>query len=344
MKSFKNFFEKIKELDNKKKMIIMVSSFIALLFIVIAVVLLNVLRDKEVSMGNINNRGMVDTAGGKTYLYYYNTDVENGDNDKNGLYKISGNKVQELDKQKNVRYINASGNYIYYLVENDENKEIVKISKNGKNRTVLVDDIETGGATKNEIWVKGKNIYFIGSNNKLEVINKKGEDRKQVSNEEMLCFQIVNKDIYFISADYELKKMSLNGENVEKITNTNISSFQIYNKKIYYLNMNDEYLYEMDLDGDNAKEVIKNFVRYYNISDGYLYYNKTNEDNKMSIYRRKLNSKEDEKVVDLEGTYTYIGISGNWMYYIDKIEDNYYYYTTYRVKLNGKDKQVIKVE
>ncbi len=352
-KLFSDLLTKIKGLDKKKKIILLVVTIIVLALIILGIVLLVISGQKkksmEYAMGNLNNKGMVDSAGGTVYLDYYNTDIENGENvDKNGIYKLSGKKLKLIDKQAEVRSINVVGKWIYYVSidTSDYHKEIVKINKNGKDRTVLVDDIEGINPSGGEMFVKGKDIYFIGKNDKLETIRTDGKKRKQISNEELISFQIVDKNIYFLTVDYELKKMSINGENVEEITSVNMDSFQIEKDNIYYIDKADEYLKKMDLNGENISNVIENEVQYYNITDGNLYYQKVSEDNESSsIYKVNLKNNKETKVVDLNGAaYTNICVAGNWIYYVDKIEGNYYYYTIYRVKANGDKKEMLTVD
>ncbi len=346
-KSIVSLIDKIKKMDKKKKIILLVVSIIILILIITGICLLIFSGKKETSMGNLNNKGIAATSGGDVYFHYFNTNIEeDGNVDNNGLYEMSGNKLKMLDKQSLIRSVNVSGNWVYYVSidEQDYHREIIKISKNGKNKTVLVDDIEAKDPSGGEMLVHGNNIYFIGSGYKLETMKKNGKDRKQLSNEEMISFQIVDKEIYFLSLDYELKKMSINGENIEDVTSINITSFQVEEDSVYYIDKSDENLKKMDLNGENVSSVIDGVVRYYNITDGNLYYQKTSEDNTSSIYKMNLKKNEETKVVDLSGSYTTICIVGKWMYYVDKIENNYYYYTVYRVKTNGDKKEMISIK
>ncbi|MBR3152971.1 MAG: DUF5050 domain-containing protein [Clostridia bacterium] len=342
--AFKGWADKIVNLDKKKK-IILVVSLLAVLAVIFLVIFLLANRNKGVSMGNINNRGMADGSGNNVFFYYYNTDAENGGNKKQGLYKTSGKKFELLDEQDTVNYINVSGNYVYYVTRDpvDYHKEIVKISKNGKNKTVLIDDIANSNYSNCEMIVNKNKIYFIGSNNKLEIMDTKGENRKQVSNEDIYAFQIVGKDIYYISSSYEIKKMSIEGNDVEEISPTNVLSFQVVGNKIYYLNMNNNFLERMDLDGENQEVVIEEMINYYNITDNVLYFVRQNDENKMAIYKKKLNDDNETKIVDLKGSYTNICVVGKWIYYIDQMDDSYYYYTMNRIKTDGKDREQIEV-
>lgn len=349
-KFISNLLAKIKGLDKKKKIILLAITLIILILIVSGIVLLilsaNKQKSMEYAMGNLNNNGMVDSKGNTVFLNYYITDYYEDDKDF-GLYKVSGKKLELLDEQYYVRSINVVGKWVYYVTidKSDYHKEIYKIKTDGKDKSILVDDIEGADASGGEMFVKGKNIYFIGNNNKLETIRTDGKKRKQVSNEEMISFQIVDNEIYFLSIDYELKKMSINGENVEEVTSINMDSFQIAKKNIYYIDKSDSYLKKMDLNGENISNVIESDIRYYNISDGMLYYQKLSEEDEVnSLYKVNLKNGKETKIIDFNGAaYTCIGVAGKWIYYLDKMEDNYYNYTVYRVKTNGDKKEMLTV-
>ena len=351
--SFKGIIDKVKGLGKKNKIILSVICAVILILLVIGILVLIFSSNKLVSAGNMNNRGMVDSSGGKTYFVYYNSNVENEEEfEKRGLYEMSGKNTKLLVNGDDIRSVNAIGNWVYYVTisPDDFHREVVKIRTNGKEKTVLVDDIEVDpqedDISCDDMIVYKDKVYFIGTKNKLEVISKKGKDRKELGNEKVSSFQIVGDKIYFLTSDYELKKMSLSGKDTEEVSPVNMISFQVVKNQIYYINMNDNYLKRMDLDGENDEVVIEDIVGAYNITNGKLYYQKQRDDEgNIAIYKRELNKEDDEdtKVVDLKGEWTRICIDGNYIYYIDEIEDNFYYYTLFRVKTDGKDKEEIKV-
>lgn len=344
---FKGLFDKFKGFDKKKKITTIVICVLALALIVLGICLLLFVDRKEVSMGNINNKGFADNSGNEIYFFFDNDNQDDKSNEKRGLYKLKGKKVELIDKQDIIRSINVSGNYVYYISINPENfqRKIIKASKNGKNKTTLVDEIESTYLSDGEMIVSGNKIYFIGDNNKLETINKKGEDRTQVSNEEMISFQVVGKEIYFLTKNYELKKMSVKGEDIKSVSSVNMSSFQVVKNSIYYKDNSDDHLRKMNLNGEDSEEVVSGIVDSYNITDGYLYYCKTdNDNNKSSMYKKKLNSDKESKITDLEGKHADICVVGKWIFYTDRIEDSLYYNTVYRIKTDGKDKEMIKVD
>ena len=99
---------------------------------------------------------------------------------------------------------------------------------------------------------------------------------------------------------------------------------------------------KLNLKDNTDKEVIERKVKTFNIYEKTIYY-AVNEDSEQAIYKKKINGKKTEKVTDLSSANVIISVVGKWVYYTDKIEDSPYYYTIYKVKTNGEDKQKVNI-
>ena len=135
--------------------------------------------------------------------------------------------------------------------------------------------------------------------------------------------------------------MKKNGSSIEKIGN-GIDSFQIVGNDVYYISKANQYLMKLNLKDNTDKEVIERKVKTFNIYEKTIYY-AVNEDSEQAIYKGKINGKKTEKVTDLSSANVIISVVGKWVYYTDKVEDSPYYYTIYKVKTNGEDKQKVNI-
>ena len=89
-------------------------------------------------------------------------------------------------------------------------------------------------------------------------------------------------------------------------------------------------------------EIVAKKIKTFNIFEKTIYY-AVNENEEQALYKIKTNGKGEQKIVDLKSANVFICITGDWIYYTDKVEDSPYYYTIYRIKTNGKDKERVNI-
>ena len=111
----------------------------------------------------------------KLEIYYLNY----GDNDT-GIYKTSGENPKRVTDSYGY-YLNKSGAYIYYIDAIDNN--IVKMKTNGKNKTIIVEDVD-----ENKILVVGKWIYYF-DDDYLYRVKTNGQDKKRITEKLIKDFQ-----------------------------------------------------------------------------------------------------------------------------------------------------------
>lgn len=344
----KNFFTKFKSLEDSRKKLLVTVCIIVVLLIIITIITSIIFGQTLGSAGNVagnlRNTGFAVKKGNKAYVS--STGITDNSAGTRGLYEITKeNTAKLIDESTHIKSINLYKGYLYYLSINPTSsgtviRQVVKIKPNGDKKQVLVDNIETNTMGTDSLNVSDGWIYFLNSDGKIERVKTNGEKRQPVSDEVVKYFQISGKYIYFTTNDDEFKKMKKDGSGIEKI-GSGIDTFQIASNYVYYINNANQYLTRLDLKNNKEEDIVKRKVLTFNVYDKTIYY--AINDTEQAIYKMKISGKKNEKLVDLSGASVNICIVGDWVYYTDKVDNSPYYYTIYRMKTNGEDKQKINV-
>lgn len=348
-KFLKNVSEKFNTLDNQKKKILIVSSIVVIALIILTIISSIVLGQTVGSAGkitgNLRNSGFVAEKGNKVFVS--STIITDPDSEKNGVCVIdSNNNAKIIDENEYVKSINLYKGNLYYLAINPSKtgnyiRQVVKISPKGEKKEILVDNIETSSIGNDALNVSDGWIYFLNSENKIEKIRIKDKKRQPVADEEVSYFQVSGKYIYYSTKDDEFKRMKKNGSAIEKIGN-GIDLFQVVGNDVYYISKANQNLMKLDLKKNTDKSIIERKIKTFNIYEKTIYY-AVNEENEQAIYKVKTNGNKTEKVTDLSSANVIISVVGNWVYYTDKVDGSPYYYTIYKVKSNGEDRQKVNI-
>lgn len=350
MEVLKKIPENFKKLEAKQKRFIIIIAAIVVAIIIISIITSIVFSLKKTDAGkiagNLNNEGFTIGKGRKAYIS--NTLVDSGKKaSEKGLYEVTSKNTSKLiTKDEYVKSVNSYKGYLYYLAINKSGngnyiRQIVKIKPNGENKQVLVDNIETTSIGNNSLNVSDGWVYYTNSDNKLEKIKINGEKRQQLADEEIEKFQISGKYIYYTTKDDDFKRMKKDGSGIEKFEN-GIASFQIVSNDVYYISRANGHLMKLSLKDNTDVEVIDKKIKTFNVYEKTIYY-AVSENNEQAIYKMKINGKEKEKIVALESSNVFICVVGNWIYYTDKVENSPYYYTIYRIKTNGENREAVNI-
>ena len=331
---------------SRRKFIIIIALVVIALLILTIVSTVLVVRnvgDAGKIAGNLNNDGFAAQKGSSIYIS--NSMI---DSDTVGLYEITKNNTTRLvEKSDYIKSINYKGGYLYFLETNKNQddkytRQVVKMKPDGSKRQVLVGDMETSTPGNFSLKVSNGWVYYINAENKLEAVKTNGKNRKQISEEEISRFQIVGKLIYYTTRDSEFRRMKIDGSGIENINN-NIDIFQIVGSDAYYISKANHNLMKIDLRNNTEEKVIDKHVRIFNIVNKDIYYVTQINNNEVALYKVKTNGKKDEKIVDVQSVNVYINVIGDWIYYTDYRENSIYYYSIYKVRTNGKDRQEVNI-
>ncbi|MGN1271174.1 MAG: DUF5050 domain-containing protein [Clostridia bacterium] len=337
-----NFKDAIVNFFNTNKKIALIILAVILVLVIMLIIIGNGKEEYGNTYGNLRNKGLVASKGSQ--IYYVAFDEGNVD----GIYKAKKNgkgKAEKISSEYGY-YLNISGNYIYYVSE--ENSQLIKAKLNGEKNQVIAENVSSEPIVVVDNWI----YYFEGTN--LYKIKTNGKNRTQLSNKAIENYQVVGKEIYYSyesNGKYVIAKMNLSGKDITKIDEEAGREFFVKGNKIYFINEkydmeNYEYKYElckMKTNGKNKEKVcdIGGGLDTYtiNFTNDALYYAKAVKDEKMAIYSIKLNGKNETKIVEVSTYSNAINIVDKFMYYINENEDGYI--QNYRIKTNGENNQAM---
>ncbi len=356
--------ENIKNLTMKSKIILGIVTIIV--FILIITLISTIRTSYGNKSGNINNIGFAVKSGGSTIISYINT-VDESDNSENykssGLFEITSSgkaKVYEkFDKNVYAYSINKIGNWVYYMKvdENNSTRSIVKT--NGNKSINLVENLSSYEKNSDYLlnnyqlmYVIDDYVYYINENLNLARVKINGKTKEVIRDEiEVSDFQIYDGYIYINNIDNEFVKINLKDfEDKKTISSINANDFQVERKNIYYIDKSDK-LIRTNLEGKEEKTIIDKDIKSFNVVGKDIYYfseyngENTNEEgttditNEYAIFKLDTKKNETKKIVETATSFSYINVVGKWIYYNDKIDGDYYYYTIYKVKTDGTNKQ-----
>lgn len=327
-------------ISNKKMSII-----IAVVIAIIIAVIIMISNKTEIgnTSGNLSNSGFSLQKGG--WVYYLGLK----DNNTDGIYRIkeNGDKKEKISSDYGI-YLNKSKNFIYYLDIVSGEYNIVRMKTNGEEKEVIIKDVDTAKITIVDNWI----YYFKDSNFYRAKTN--GEGKQILSKKVIENYEIVGKWIYYSyinNGKYVIAKMKTNGEEAIKIDNDASSIFFVDNSNIYYIyetfneeNLEYNYeLYKIKTSGEKREkiaEIGKNVqLENVNFKEKRIYYTKTDDNDILSIYSIKLNGKDENKIVDIQGYYTMLNVHDDWIYYTDQNDNGDS--QIFRIRINGKDKQIL---
>lgn len=339
-----------KDMEPKQRKITIITAIIILALIVISVIAIVIVQSNKNNAGkiagNLNNNGFAYGKGNKIYISNTILGVTQSESE-NGIYELNSKNESKLVTTDELIYsINYYKGNLYYLAMNiAENgnyiRQVVKVKPNGKNKEIVVDNIETTLTANNSLSVNDGWIFYLNSDSKIEKIKINGDKRQQVADDEVERFQISGKYIYYTTKDDEFKRMKKDGSNNEKLEN-GIASFQVVGNDVYYISQANGHLMKWNIENHVDTEIVDKKVKTFNIYEKTIYY-AINEMDEQAIYKRNLKDNKSKKLVDLANANVHISVAGKWIYYTDQVEGSPYYFTFYKVNKNGGEKQAISI-
>lgn len=267
------------------------------------------------TIGNIRYYGFCAKQGDWIYYYAANEDFSEG---RICRTKVNGAGKSVIFKQSDTEIysINAINDYIFFT----------GITKGAYSTIDSVD---------NKIY-RMKND---GSN--IEVINDNG-----VSNENYF-FYVIKDKIYYVGMDENIYKMNLDGSNIEKISDYATGFLGVTEKYIIFDKIdeidgtNKQVTYIMNLDGTEARAVLNNEKLYHvNIDNDYVYYLDVDQ----NICKTKIDSGKSEVIYS--DAAVLLNVYNNNAYFFNYTNsEKETRVGIYKVSLTGKDHtpQLIKV-
>lgn len=212
------------------------------------------------------------------------------------------------------------GNTLFYI---DDNGYVYSSKLDGSSAKIIVNQ-ET-----HNIAVSKKYLYYIDLNTyEMFRIKHDGSGRTLVSDGSVWCY-VYNETLYSIELsetgeDFDLVSMKLDGKGRKVIFEDFYPNGGIAfdGNKIYIGNYNDDYIYEVNLNGSGRRAVAKDFnseIDYFVVLDGCIYYVSWDDD---CLYQIPINTGQAVKIMDCSYSAT-INVYNGKLYLIDRWDRDY---------------------
>ncbi len=275
----------------------------------------------EISNGNLSNMGKVVEYDGWLYYTDYNDD-----------YKF---KRQALDRKKTEILSNAAPFYIhiyedwliYMALWDEEGGDLVKSRLDGTEKVIL--SIDEYGVSN--VRMHNSDIYYISEDDlHIYKISINGDERQLICDDTVRGFNIINGKLLIRGSSEEgeryLAEYDLKNKDCKIIGDGKISVEWEHENRYYgYMNTNESnYIYSMNLDGTDIREVPNIEGEYFNFSDGWVYYSNSNDE--YALYKARIDGSEITKLSssDVDNIYIY----GNTIYYVESYAEQIYKMST----------------
>lgn len=292
--------------------------------------------------GNILNEG-----------YYAETDnlVYAGLSD--GLYKYrnDGSGYSKICDDK-VKYINVSGDWVYYV--NITDRSLYKIKSDGTGRVKLEDDMVSA------VVIYGDRIYYARSSTgmgyQLYSMKTDSSDKHKLSEDivgdaDEAYINIYDGWIYYWSgSNSDFCSMTTDGISGSKVSYT-YANVDIEDGWIYYANgAAGRQLYKTNLKNSESVKISDDEVCLpVNVYAGWIYYFKYVDEDNCKLYKIKTDGTGRMELCEDEFP-TYFGrrhgvtvnVAGSWVYINKYIADNAL--ERIKVKTDGTEKQIISTD
>lgn len=332
----KEIFEKMKKLKKYKRIFL-----VALIVIIFLIICINVFDTKSVgnTIGNIRNYGYMTQSG--NWIYFFSPNKESTEV---GVFKIKAGDTEQktkteltMGKWENILSLNVSGDYLYFIgifPEQFSNEDLIdnkiyRLKTDGTGLEIINDNEFDNDCY--EIFVINDSLYYIGTDYNIYKMDLDGTNREIVSKNGTGYLGITDKYIIYnlpneTNDNYVTHIMNLDGTNSRPIIeNTRLYSVNIEENYIYYTN-EDKQICRVKLNGKKQEVLYDTTAFNLNVSGEYAYYlnyaDKSNSDYTVCIYRVKTNGTTEtpEVVKELEKYSNFLGVTGNWIIYLDYTE------------------------
>lgn len=258
---------------------------------------------KNCGAANLVNSGICCTDGDR---YYYS------DTNTKTLYQTKNGTADVIAESFYGYYLNLSGNIIYYADAAADNC-VTAYDLTSGNRTVICN------MHVQELTLYKEKLYFTctdGERRTIYRMNTDGSGLESLASCEDLWYMTIYKDVvYYVNYEndqYAIVSMNPDGTDSRMIRKYNASDLCIAEDKIFFAERDTRYLYSMNLDGSDVRQLNSTYSRCLNYMNGQLYYYSSKESGR-NVYS-----------CDLEGNIT--GKYASGAKFLMLMENELYYY------------------
>ena len=284
--------------------------------------------------GNLYNGGLFCEYDGIIYFANHNDD--------NSLYRMNAADCSDIEKLHHDRvcYLNADENYLYYSRMNHQKEDgsasiftlfntgLYRVNRsNAKNlQSILTKPCGLTLLYGNELFYQH---YEEGEGLSLHRVGTDGENNIELSSEALLPACVVDGVFYYSGVNKDHDLHVLNPDTRETSTLLERSTYLpiVREEGIYFMTLGDYAIHRYDMVTGTSQKLISEPCATYNISnDGrYLYYQVDRTDNNRICV---LDLETMTSTTILEGDYSQIHVTSNYVFFTDFMETTVYAYAT----------------
>lgn len=290
---------------------------------------------------NYNNYGYVNKQG--KWIYYMSLSNDATMIDICRIDDKGKNKEVLVEKDWEIYSINVYDNYLYFIafeeVTDDsmyQNNKIYKMSLDGSELRVINDNHFSDDCKI--IYVSNDRVYYIGENYNIYSMDLEGGDRTLIRDNETGYVGVTDKYIFYndypenpeSETDFVTYRADLDGSNYKIINGERLYNLNVVGDEIYYVNGENSEIHKIDVNGENDALVYKSPAYNMNVIGDYIYYlnykneNADSEDETVCIHKVKTDGTDHQIICEMENYSSFIGLAGDWVYYTDHDDNNYY--------------------
>ena len=254
--------------------------------------------------------------------------------DEKGLIKVKGNKEYQIVDESPYS-ITVVGDTVYYTtISNTGTIDLKSVKNNGENLTKIAELSSNSG----KFYIDGDYVYYskTSSNSGIARISLKDNTESMITNSMVSDFVLDDKVIYLVDSTGYLYSVNLDGSNYKEITKDyKIHQIQILNKWIYFYDQDEGCLCKIKKDGTD-KQVAATFVNneIYNVTSKRIYYYNAVD---RKICECDLKGKKSHEIVSISAGSPKINVANNVIYYFENSTNEGQLFETKMVRTNGKE-------
>ena len=284
--------------------------------------------------GNLYNGGLFCEYDGVIYFANHNDD--------NSLYRMNASDCSNIEKLHHDRicYLNADENYLYYSRMNHQKEDgsasiftlfntgLYRVNrKNAKNlHSILTKPCGLTLLYGNELFYQH---YEEGEGLSLHRVGTDGENNSELSSDALLPACVSDGIFYYSGVNKDHNLHTLNPATGETATIMERYTYfpMVKDGFIYFMTLGDYALHRYNPFDGTSEKLVEEPCATYNISnDGrYLYYQVDRTDNNR-ICVLDLDTMTSTTI--LEGDYSQIHVTSNYVFFTDFMETTVYAYAT----------------
>jgi hypothetical protein len=142
---------------------------------------------------------------------------------------------------------------------------------------------------------------------------------------------IIRDDRIYYTNDGFIYQIDLDGKNKRNMLDTRVNGFTLVDNYIFFRKSTDSMIYKVKIGDTKSDLVVNKVVEQFVVVDGWIYYTLYPEDGD-NLYKITINGENDTKLSD--DIVSYPNVMGNWVYYTNYSDQA----NVYKIDLEGRNK------